>query len=144
MFLGTFYHKLDAKNRLNLPTKIVSKLSADVVLSKGFEGCLELRTLTAFENYSAQLMNYSANKRESRILVRQLLANAIDLKLDKANRILIPQNLLAESNIKDEVVIIGVGNKLEIWDKKAYQAFKESTDQIYADIAQNIDDEKQI
>lgn len=142
MFLGTYHHKLDQKNRLNLPTKIVSKLSADVVVSKGFDGCLELRTATDFETYSNHLMTYSANKRESRILVRQLLANAIDLKIDKTNRILIPQNLLVESQIKDEVVIIGVGNKLEIWNKQAYEAFKIQTDSIYQDIAQGIDDEK--
>ena len=114
MFLGTYEHSIDSKNRLSLPSRIVSKINEDVVVSKGFDGCLELRTLSAFEVYSEKLMQLSQNKKDSRIVIRQLLANAIDLSLDSAKRILIPNSLLAESNITKDVVIIGLGNKLEI------------------------------
>ena len=123
MFLGTYEHSIDSKNRLSLPSRIVSKINEDVVVSKGFDGCLELRTLSAFEVYSEKLMQLSQNKKDSRIVIRQLLANAIDLSLDSAKRILIPNSLLAESNITKDVVIIGLGNKLEIWDKGTYQKF---------------------
>ena len=140
MLLGTYFHSLDDKNRLILPAKIVSKLKDDVVVSKGFEGCLELRTSKNFELYVEKLMRLSQNKKESRILIRQLLANAIDLKIDKTNRILIPSNLLKESNIIDEVTIIGVGNKLELWDSKKYKKFKLETDSTYDLIAEKIDD----
>lgn len=85
-------------------------------------------------------MSYSSNKRESRILVRQLLANAIDLRTDKVNRILIPDTLLAETNINNDVVIIGLGDKLEIWDETTYNQFKTETDKTYIDIADKIDD----
>lgn len=114
MFLGTFNHTIDKKNRLILPTKIVTKLTENVVVSKGFDGCLELRSSNDFEAYSAKLMNLSTNKSQSRILVRQLLANAAELQIDKQNRILIPSNLLQECQISTNVTIIGVGNKLEI------------------------------
>ncbi len=140
MFLGTFKHKLDSKKRLMLPSKIASKLSVDVVISKGFDGCLELRSAEAFNTYANKLMSYSSNKRESRILVRQLLANAIDLRTDKVNRILIPDTLLAETNINNDVVIIGLGDKLEIWDETTYNQFKTETDKTYIDIADKIDD----
>ena len=111
MFLGTYEHSIDSKNRLSLPSRIVSKINEDVVVSKGFDGCLELRTLSAFEVYSEKLMQLSQNKKDSRIVIRQLLANAIDLSLDSAKRILIPISLLAESNITENVVIIGLGKK---------------------------------
>lgn len=141
MFLGTFIHTIDKKNRLILPTKIVTKLSENVVVSKGFDGCLELRSSADFELYSAKLMNLSANKSQSRILVRQLLANASELTIDKQNRILIPSNLLQECQISNEVTIIGVGNKLEIWPTRLYQQYKHDTDKIYTEIAEKIDDD---
>lgn len=144
MFLGTYFHTLDNKNRLILPTKLVAKLSENIVISKGFDGCLELRTISDFEKYSNQLMSYSMNKKESRTLVRQLLANAIDLTIDKQNRILIPSNLLAEAKITSkEITIIGVGNKLEIWSTTEYKNYKQSTDSTYEKIAERIDDKKQ-
>lgn len=141
MFLGTYFHTLDSKNRLILPTKLVAKLTENIVISKGFDGCLELRTMSDFEQYSSQLMKYSMNKAESRTLVRQLLANAIDLTIDKQNRILIPANLLQEGKITSrEITIIGVGNKLEIWSAQEYKNYKQATDDTYEKIAERIDD----
>ena len=138
MFLGTFNHSLDSKNRLVLPSKIANKINGEIVVSKGFDGCLELRTLVEFETYSQKLMQLSQNKKDSRIVIRQLLANAIDLSLDSAKRILIPTNLLAESNITKDVVIIGLGNKLEIWDKERYLKFKADTDATFESIAESL------
>ena len=86
-------------------------------------------------------MSYSANKHENRIVVRQLLANASEIEIDSARRILIPSNLLKEVNITSDVTIIGVGNKLEIWDSKAYKAFKTKTDKTYEAIAERIEDD---
>ncbi len=141
MLLGTYNHSLDSKKRLIIPAKIVAKLDKKVVVSKGFEGCLELRTEMEFENYSQKLLKLSQNKKEARILIRQLLANAADLSIDNANRILIPNVLLDETKIKTQVTIIGLGDKLEIWDTNSYNEFKKLTDKTYEDIAERIDDD---
>ena len=140
MLLGTYKHSLDSKKRLIIPAKIVTKLDKEIVVSKGFEGCLELRTESEFENYSQKLLKLSQNKKEARILIRQLLANAANLSIDNANRILIPNILLEETNIKTQVTIIGLGDKLEIWDTNSYNEFKKLTDKTYEDIAERIDD----
>ena len=140
MLLGTYKHSLDSKKRLIIPAKIVAKLDKEIVVSKGFEGCLELRTESEFENYSQKLLKLSQNKKEARILIRQLLANAANLSIDNANRILIPNILLEETNIKTQVTIIGLGDKLEIWDTNSYNEFKKLTDKTYEDIAERIDD----
>lgn len=141
MLLGTYNHSLDSKKRLILPSKIVAKLDKEIVVSKGFDGCLELRTEVEFEKYSQKLLQLSQNKKEARILIRQLLANAANLVIDSANRILIPSTLLSETNIKSQVTIIGLGNKLEIWDASSYNEFKKLTDKTYEDIAEKIDDQ---
>ncbi len=140
MLLGTYKHSLDNKKRLIIPAKIVAKLGKEVVVSKGFEGCLELRTKSEFENYSQKLLRLSQNKKEARILIRQLLANAVNLSIDSANRILIPNVLLDETSIKIQTTIIGLGDKLEIWDTNSYNEFKKLTDKTYEDIAERIDD----
>ncbi len=141
MLLGTYYHSLDSKKRLIIPAKIAAKLDKEVVVSKGFEGCLELRTELEFEKYSQKLLKLSQNKKEARILIRQLLANAANLSIDNANRILIPNVLLDETKIKTQVTIIGLGDKLEIWDTNSYNEFKKLTDKTYEDIAERIDDD---
>lgn len=140
MLLGTYNHSLDSKKRLIIPSKIAAKLDKEVVVSKGFDGCLELRTEAEFEKHSQKLLQLSQNKKESRILIRQLLANATSLSIDSANRILIPNVLLNETKIKTQVTIIGLGDKLEIWDTNSYNEFKELTDNTYEDIAERIDD----
>lgn len=115
VFLGTYSHTLDSKNRLAIPSKILSLLDENkVILSKGFDGCLELRTPQAFEIYSQKLLTLSQNKLNTRMLLRQLLANAIDIGIDSAKRILIPANLIAEAKLAKDIVIIGLGDKCEI------------------------------
>ena len=142
MFFCTYWRNIDDKNRLALPSKIAAKLSKSVVVSKGFDGCLELRTVEEFEKYSDILMSYSTNKKENRIVVRQLLANASEIVIDNVKRILIPSNLLKEVNIKNDVAIIGIGNKVELWDAKSYKEFKNKTDKTYEEIAERIEDDK--
>lgn len=142
MFLGTFNHNLDPKNRLTIPSKILTSLDdKKVIVSKGLDGCLDLWTMSGFENYSQKLLALSQNRLNTRTLLRQLLANAIELEIDSANRILVPTILLAEAKISKEVVIIGVGNKCEIWDTEAYKNFKDKSDGILEQLAENLDNE---
>lgn len=144
MFLGTFNHNLDSKNRLTIPSKIVEKLTDYVVVSKGFDGCLELRTKEKFDEYTNKLLSLSQNKANSRALLRQLLANANEIEIDSAKRILIPTNLLKEANIDKNVTIIGLGDKLEIWDSLKYEEFKNKTDNILEELAENLPDDETI
>lgn len=142
LFLGTYIHTIDEKNRLSLPAKLVDKFSHRiVVVSKGFEGCLELRSQEDFEIWSQKILSYSPNKKGSRILARQILANSSEIELDKANRILIPDVLTKLANLKKNVIIIGLGNKLEVWDAKAYAKFQAETDSKFEAVAERIDDE---
>lgn len=144
LFLGTYKHIIDEKNRLSLPAKLVSKFSKRIVVaSKGFEGCLELRSQEDFEIWSGKVLSYSQNKKGARVLARQILANSSELELDKANRILIPEVLSKIANLKKNVIIIGLGNKLEVWDAKAYAKFQADTDDKFEEVAEHIDDETQ-
>lgn len=145
LFLGTHEHSLDDKNRLSLPSKLAAKFSnRTVYVSKGFEGCLELRTVEDFEKRSQEILAYSQNKKDSRILARQILANAAEIEMDKANRILIPANLIQMAGLKKNVIIIGLGNKLEVWDTKSYAKFQDLTNSKFEEVAERIDDENKL
>ncbi len=139
MFLGTFLHTLDNKNRLMIPSKFRNSLNNKVVINKGFDGCIELRSEESFNAFASNLMNYSSNKSNSRIIVRQLLANASDVEFDNSGRILIPATLIKEANLSQEVTVIGLGNKIEIWDSLTYEKFKKETDSKFEEIAEMID-----
>lgn len=142
LFLGTYQHNIDDKNRLSLPTKLVKKFTNRVVIaSKGFEGCLELRSKEDFEVWSSKILTYSQYKKDTRTLARQILANSSELELDKANRILLPAVLMKIANLKKNVIVIGVGDKLEVWDAKAYAKFQAETDSTFEAVAERIDDE---
>lgn len=143
MFLGTYNHSLDSKNRLTIPSKILLQLTdKNIIVSKGFEGCLELRTCNNFETYMKRLLALSQNKLSTRTLLRQFMANASDIEIDSANRILIPLNLLNEAKITKNIVIIGLGDKCEIWDQEAYELFKKNSDNLLEELAEGINDEQ--
>lgn len=138
MFLGTYELSLDPKNRITLPSRLRSKISTSVILSKGFEGCLELRVPEEFDQYAKSLTTLSNTRKDARLIVRQIFANSIDIDIDSANRILIPANLLKEANLKKEVIMIGVANKLEIWDKASYEKYKAGSDDEFESVAERL------
>lgn len=141
-FLGSFKHSIDAKNRLTLPTKFVVKFAKNkAVITKGFEGCLEVWTSLDFDKRVNQVLSYSQNKKNARILSRQIFANSNEVEIDKAKRILLPTNLKDMASIKKDVMIIGVGNKIEIWNLKTYEDFCQTTSKEFEKVAEKIDDE---
>ncbi len=140
MFLGTFIHNIDNKNRLSIPAAIRNQLGKSVVISKGFDGSLNLRTPEEFQVYASKLLSLSQTKLNTRTIQRQLLANAAEIDIDSANRILIPANLIQEAKLQTSVTIIGLGNKLEIWDSLKYAEMKEATDSTLEEVAEGIED----
>ncbi|MDQ0514266.1 MraZ protein [Mycoplasmoides fastidiosum] len=128
-FLGTFNFNLDDKKRLILPAKWRSALSNDVVLSKGYDGALELRSASKFkEYYDQELKVLDTKNRNARIILRQRLGYAANLVVDRSFRILLPTNLIKIAGIEHEVCLVGVGDLIEIWDVKKYAEFQAETD----------------
>lgn len=141
MFLGTYKHNLDAKKRLTIPSVVRNQLGKTVVISKGFDGSLNLRTPEEFKIYANKLLALSQTKLNTRIITRQLLANAAEIDIDNANRVLIPSNLLTEASIDTSVTIIGLGDKLELWNSDKYEKLKNESDGTLEEIAESIENE---
>ncbi len=123
-FTGTFEHNLDAKHRLTIPSKFRAALSGGVYLSRGVEKCVSLYpTETYTEIADAALAKASPMSREGRELRRVLYASALETELDSAGRVTLTPKFLEHAGIDREVVITGVGECLELWDRSAWEAY---------------------
>jgi MraZ protein len=121
-FTGTFEHTLDAKNRLTIPSKFRAELSKGVYLSRAIENVISLypaQTYTAMADQAlAHFTNpLSAQARETR---RLLFGTAQETELDSAGRVMLTPRFLEHAGIGREVVITGVGDCLEIWERSAW------------------------
>mgnify|MGYP005871091959 CR=1 FL=1 len=122
---GEYQHSLDPKGRLSLPAKFRAELGERVVISRGLEKCLFVVSVKEFEALVERLKGLPLGRREARDFTRFLLAGSADAEVDSHGRILIPQSLREYAGLEREVVLIGVATRVEIWDRRAYEAFSE-------------------
>lgn len=120
MFCGKTYNVLDNKNRLMVPQQFRDELGANVYVTVGYDRNLFLMTAERFNIIAEKLNAMSETREDTRLFKRFFFGNATPCELDKQGRILLPQTLLDEAGIKKEIVIIGISDKLEIWDREIY------------------------
>ncbi len=136
MLMGEFEHTLDAKGRVSMPAKLRKDMGDAFILTKGLDGCLFAFSSEEWLNFESKLKSLPLSDKNARNFVRFFLAGATECEIDKQGRFLIPQNLRQAGSLEKEAVIIGVGTRLEIWDKSTWQAKDE---EISADeIAENM------
>jgi len=128
MFLGEYQHTLDAKGRLSLPAKFRNQLSGSYVVVQGIEKCLYLFDPTEFETFLTSLVGQMDFGEDLRIARRHFAAHAKDDDLDSAGRISIPVKLREWAGLERDVAIIGNGNRVEIWDSKAWDAYNKAAE----------------
>ena len=136
MLIGEFEHSLDAKGRLIMPAKLRESIGDTFVVTKGLDGCLFAFSITEWTNFEEKLKSLPLSNKNSREFVRFFLSGATECEIDKQGRFLIPNNLRISAKKEKEAVIIGVGTRLEIWNKQTWQNCDEN---ISADeIAENM------
>lgn len=140
MLLGTYHHSLDTKNRLTLPSKLRNKFANTVMVTLGVDGCIELRTPENFSNYSTQLSSWGSMREKARAVQRMISANTFELQVDNSSRILIPSVLLQYAKINKDISIVGVNDKLEIWDSQIYNQKFEKDIPLLSDLMEELDE----
>jgi MraZ protein len=126
MLIGEYIHSVDDKNRLSLPSKFRKELGKKVVISPGLDGCLFVFTELSWKDIAAKLSERGMLQSDNRGFNRRMLGLAVEAEVDSIGRILIPEYLRNLAEIKAKVAIIGVENRLEIWDEVRWQKYKES------------------
>ncbi|MDE5617363.1 MAG: division/cell wall cluster transcriptional repressor MraZ [Ureaplasma sp.] len=117
LFLGTFEHTIDSKNRLTLPSAWRKIFIDDkVIISISIDNCIEIRTTKSFNDFTNTLAQFGQQQASSRNILRTVFSNSAEVNIDSAGRVLVPNSLLSLANINKSVVLLGVGDKIEIWD----------------------------
>ena len=122
MLLGEYEHTIDDKNRLTLPAKFREQLEAGLVVTRGMDGCLYAWPAEQWrERFQARVSALDPLQREGRKLQRHFFSGAAEAELDKQGRIMIPAALLRYAGLSRDVVVAGVSDHLEIWDREAWR-----------------------
>ncbi len=120
MFMGEYNHTVDAKGRLIVPSKFREQLGDEFVVTKGLDGCLFVYENTEWKILEEKLKNLPLTNANARKITRFFLAGASQCEVDKQGRILLPAVLREFAKIEKEAVMVGVGNRIEIWSKESW------------------------
>ena len=137
LLIGEYEHSLDAKGRLIMPAKLRQDMGDKFIVTKGLDGCLFAFSQEEWLNFETKLKALPLSDKNARNFVRFFLSGATECELDKQGRFLIPNNLRNAGNLEKEVIIIGVGTRLEIWNKNTWEKCDEdiSADEIAENMA---------
>ena len=121
MLLGQYEHTIDDKNRLTLPAKFRESFAEGGVVTMGMDGCLSVYTRDDWENLVAsRLADLDPLDPDGRTVQRFFFANAAEVELDKQGRMIVPAPLVKHARLGRDVVVAGVYDHLEIWDRAAW------------------------
>ena len=116
--IGTFYQSMDQKGRMSFPTKLREIIGERFIVTRGLDGCLFVYSLEDFKARSETISALPIGK--GRQLQRYFMSGAAEVEADKQGRILIPQHLREFANLSKEIVVAGVSDRAEIWDREIW------------------------
>ncbi|KYG72508.1 division/cell wall cluster transcriptional repressor MraZ [Roseivirga echinicomitans] len=126
-FTSEYDCKLDVKGRLALPSKVRAALpdnaSEELVLRRGFEPCLVLYPMIEYKKIYSKIKGLSEFSEEYRRFQRTFFRGNVDVELDGAGRINIPKKMMEYASLEKEVVLVGLGNRIEIWNPDQYEEY---------------------
>ena len=140
LFTGEFECKMDAKGRLTLPSKVKSKLPEvsgnQLVLSLGLEPCLVVYPLVEYRKIYSRIASMNEFNEEFRRLQRNFFRRITEVELDNAGRILVPKTMIKYAKLEKEVILVGMGNRMELWDSTVYEEFIINDNSEFSQLAQ--------
>ncbi|PIP21129.1 MAG: cell division/cell wall cluster transcriptional repressor MraZ [Candidatus Omnitrophica bacterium CG23_combo_of_CG06-09_8_20_14_all_40_11] len=144
MFYGEYLHSIDRKGRIILPAKFREAAKAHFIekffVTRGLDKCLFMFSEEEWLTQESKFKAISFTKQQARTFNRLYFSGAVETSPDKQGRILLPQYLKDFAQIKRDVMIIGVSNRIEIWAKDKWQEFYGSSRQSFEEIAEKLMD----
>ena len=138
MLMGEYHHSIDEKNRLIIPSKFRNELGDKFVITRGLEKCLFVYSYEEWTGIVNKLRSLPFTKKDSRDFIRFFMSGATECMLDKSGRACITSPLVHYAGLNHECVIIGANDRLEIWDKDAWENFFDDNEENFATIAENL------
>ncbi len=128
MLIGEYTHTLDDKNRMSLPIKFRKEMGKSVVVAPGLDNCLAIYTTKEWQKISEKLSDSSMIATDNRSFSRFMFGQANIIEVDNNGRILIPENLKNRSGLSSKVIVIGVQNRVEIWNEENWNNYKKDVE----------------
>jgi MraZ protein len=127
MLIGEYIHALDEKNRLSLPAKFRQLLGKKVVITPGLDGCLFIFSEKEWSNIADRLSSSEGSMLQSdnRGFNRRMFRGAVEAVIDSIGRILVPDFLKSMANLSEKVAVVGVKNRLELWNDKTWSEYRD-------------------
>lgn len=142
MWYGTYIHTLDAKDRFILPAKFREKIkelgSNRFYLTRGLDGCLFLFGYDVWKELEDKLKSLSFTKQQSRSFNRFYFSGASEIEIDAQGRVTLPHYLKEFAEISKDIVIIGVADRIEVWDQKRWEKFNEDNRERFEEMAEGL------
>jgi MraZ protein len=147
MLIGEYIHTIDEKNRVSLPVKFRKEMGKKIIITPGLDKCLFVFTLKEWAKVSKRLSDSDSDlsflKADKRSFNRFMFGRATDVEVDSIGRILVPDFLKDRIGLKDKAAIIGVEDRVEIWNEKAWSQYKEIVEKQADELAEKLGNEKQ-
>ncbi|MDR0922666.1 MAG: division/cell wall cluster transcriptional repressor MraZ [Lactobacillales bacterium] len=140
MFMGEFQHNIDTKGRLIVPAKFREQLGEKFVVTRGLDGCLFGYPMDAWKEFTEKSQDLPLAKADARKFTRFFFSAASDSELDKQGRINIPATLRKYANLSKGCVIVGVNNRIEIWDEERWEEYTADSEENFDEIAESMID----
>jgi len=141
-FKGSYEYSVDSKGRINIPAKLRKYVSPEAndtfVTTRGFEQCLFVYPLDEWNKLEQSIRQLSSSNPKDRFFTRTLLQYATECQLDGQARITIPKELLQFALIESEVLILGVLERMELWNPNVFQKYLGSQADTYENVAQTV------
>ena len=139
MFMGEYSHTIDAKGRIIVPVKFRESLGDNFVVTKGLDNCLFVYTKEDWQKFEEKLRTLPLTYKDDRKFTRFFIAGAAEMEVDKQGRILIPSVLREFAALEKDVVFVGVGSRIEIWNRAGWDESISGYDDDMDEVAENMD-----
>ena len=139
MFIGNYNYNLDDKGRISIPNAYKASFGEKLVCVQGFEECIYLFSVSDWQVLAEKISNLSITKSANRKFARLFMSNAFETVIDAKGRINLEAVLINHAKLKKECVFLGASNHVEIWDKETWEKYKDSCDEEYDTLAEEVE-----
>jgi len=143
MYYGEYEHTIDDKSRVTLPARFRAALAGGIVLARGIDACVDVYPRGEWESrVRTRISELDSFSREARQLKRHVFGGATEDEPDRQGRVLVPPALVRHAGLDKEVVIAGVDDHLEIWDRAAWAEHLKAVEGSADDVAERLADKR--
>ncbi|OGI95163.1 division/cell wall cluster transcriptional repressor MraZ [Candidatus Nomurabacteria bacterium RIFCSPLOWO2_01_FULL_42_17] len=146
MLIGEYIHTIDEKNRVSMPAKFRQELGKKIIITPGLGQCLFIFTIKEWQKVSQKLSDSDSDlsflKADQRSFNRYMFGRAAEVEIDSIGRILIPDFLKERIGLKNSAAVIGVKDRVEIWNESAWSEQKAIVEKQAEQLAEKLGNEK--